>query len=246
MKTFLLIMLLFLTLPIGGIASVEIQHYICPGGHMCHDPFRPRDRLVLMPEAKLIRMEKEGEFRIYVENTFSSVLRDLRLVITSPAFDIETEPEAIDRLVPGERGFYLVKLKLREGFEPGDYPLRVSVAARSAELKPSIEMVEVVAEEVIIPEVIPEPPVQPDPETIIPEVEPEVKPPQPVVPPEEVLRQEHIVEPSVEERVEPQAEEAGEIVVRVEEFVLAERWYLYLIPILLLIGFLIWRKFRQR
>lgn len=182
---------------------IEIEHYVCPGGHLCHDPFRPPNRLVLMPEKKLIRMEKEGEFRIYVENTFSSVLRDLRLIITSPAFDIETVPSSIDKLVPGERNFYLVKLKLREGFKPGDYPLKISVGARSAELRPSIETVEVVTEEVI-----PEPP--------------------------------------VEERVKSQAEEAEEIVVRVEKFALAERWYIYLVPILILFGLLIWRKLKQR
>ncbi|MFH1939347.1 MAG: hypothetical protein ABIK21_04270 [bacterium] len=135
MKSLFLIVMLFLISSFGY-------------AHLCHDPFRPPDRLVLMPEKKLIRMEKEGEFRIYVENTFSSVLRDLRLIITSPAFDIETVPASIDMLVSGERSFYLVKLKLREGFKPGDYPLRISVEARSAELRASIEKMEVAIEEI--------------------------------------------------------------------------------------------------
>ena len=259
MKFLFLIAMLFLTDSFGH-AYVEIEHYICPHGHLCHDPFRPTDRLILMPERKLIRMEREGDFRIYVENAFSSVLRDLRLIITNPAFEIETVPESIAQLIPGEKTFYLVRLRLREGFEPGDYPLRISVTAKSAELIPSIEVVEVVAEEIIIPKpepevkppepVVPpkekviepeeitiEPPVQPVPEVIIPEPEPQ----EPVAPVEE-----KVLITEDEEVIEPQEKEVGEIVVRVEEFVLARRWYLYLIPILLLIGLLVWRRLRLR
>ncbi len=70
-------------------------------------------------------------------------------------------------------------------------------------LRPSIEIIEVVSGEVIIPE-----------------VELEVKPPEPVVPQEkEILRQEDIIEPVEEEMVEPQVEEAGEIVARVDSHI---------------------------
>lgn len=114
--------------------------------HMCHDPFRPEDHLVLMPEKDLIRIEEIGEFRMYAENTFRSTLQEVRLRVESPAFDIDIEPPLLERLVPGERAFFLVKLKLRKGFEPGDYPLRISVEAKSAEIKPSIERMEVVVD----------------------------------------------------------------------------------------------------
>jgi len=114
--------------------------------HMCHDPFRPQNHLVLMPEKDLIRIEEIGEFRMYVENTFRSALQEVRLRVESPAFDIDIEPPLLERLVPGERAFFLVKLKLRKGFEPGDYPLRISVGAKSAEIKPSIEKMEVVVD----------------------------------------------------------------------------------------------------
>jgi len=119
--------------------------------HMCHDPFRPQDHLVLVPEKDLITIGEAGEFRMYIENTFRSTLRKVKLHVKSPAFDIKIEPLLLERLVPGERTFFLVKLKLREGFEPGDYPLRISVGAKSAEIKPSIERMEVVVDRGVRP-----------------------------------------------------------------------------------------------
>lgn len=230
MKSLFLIGILFLLVSpaYGELIYPRIKVLIVPRCHMCHDPFIPRDHLVLVPEADLVRIEREGEFRIFIENTFRSPLQEVKLLVKSPAFDIWVKPPLLERLMPGERTFFFIRLKLREGFKPGDYPLRISVEARDAVLRPTIETMEVVAEEVIT-----EPPVQPVPlvppgvEAIIPEVEPEV-------------------EPLPQEMVEPQVEEAGEIVVRVEEFILAKRWYLYLIPILLLVGLLIWRKLRQK
>jgi hypothetical protein len=323
MNSLLLIVVLFLINSLGYT-------------HLCHDPFRPEDRLILIPEAKMIKMEKEGEFRIYVENTFSSVLQDLRLFVASPAFEIEISPTSIDRLVPGERSFYLVKLRLREGFKAGDYPLKISVAARSAELRPTIEKIGIAVDEKVppppvkpppggpAPEVkpkvepsapavpreeerkkVPPPSVEPPQEVITPEAEPEVEPPAPgvsreeerkeipppsVEPPQEVItpeaepkvkppapavsqeeEREKIPQPFVkphpevimpeaepkvkppapgvsqeEERVEPSVDEDGEIVVRVEKVALAKRAYIYIIPIFLLVGLLIWRKLRQR
>ena len=342
-------------------------------GHLCHDPFRPRDRLILIPERELLRMEREGEFRIYVENAFRSVLRDLRLIITSPAFEIETVPASIAQLVPGEQSFYLVRLKLREGFEPGDYPLKISVGAKSAELRPTIEKIAVVVDEEVpikallliaegfhdlgtfIPKsrlkeenikvtiggievgkyragygsihtleveiaardikieeynalVIPggkSPAILRESEEVLALVREAYRQgkiiaaichgPQVLISAgilrgkkatavggvknelleagaefvdAEVVRDGNIItsrlpadlpafcralisalkgiEPLQEEIVEPQVEEVGEIVVRVEEFVLAERWYIYLIPILLLTGLLVWRKLRQK
>ncbi len=109
---------------------------------------RGRDRLILTPERELIRIEREGDFRIYVRNTFPSALQDLKLMITNPAFEIEIAPAIITRLVPGERRFFLVKLRLREGFEEGDYPLRINVQAKGADLGPIIEAAGIIAEEV--------------------------------------------------------------------------------------------------
>ena len=109
---------------------------------------RDRDRLILTPERELIRIEREGDFRIYVRNTFPSALQDLKLIITNPAFEIEIAPAIITRLVPGERRFFLVKLRLREGFEEGDYPLRINVQAKGADLGPIIEAAGIIAEEV--------------------------------------------------------------------------------------------------
>ena len=75
-------------------------------GHMCHDPFRPRDHLVLVPDKDLIRIEKTGEFRMYIENTFSSILRQVELFVEGQAFNIDIEPLVLERLLPGERTFF--------------------------------------------------------------------------------------------------------------------------------------------
>lgn len=114
--------------------------------HLCHDPFRPSEHLILAPEKDRISIEEAGEFRIYVENTFTSVLRYLRLIVDSDAFDIEVQPSVLKDLVPGERTYFLVKLALREGFKPGNYPLKISVDAESAEITPSTEKIDVMTE----------------------------------------------------------------------------------------------------
>lgn len=258
MKSLLLIgtfLFLLIFSAYGELIVPEIKVLMLSRCHMCHDPFIPRNHLILVPEADLVRIEKEGEFRIYIENTFRTTLREVELFVKNPAFDIEIKPPLLKKLMPGERTFFLIKLNLREGFKPGDYPLRISAGAKSAVLRPSIETIEVVSEPPVQPipeavvseveyEVDPPKQVAPVPEVAVTEIEHEVNLPKPVVPPEkEILKQEVIVEP-LEEMVEPQAEVAGEIVVRVEEFI--PGWYLYLIPILLLIGLLLWRKRKHR
>lgn len=115
--------------------------------HLCHDPFKPVEHLVLVPEKDIISIEESGEFRIYVENTFRSTLEYLKLLIENDAFDVEIEPPILKNIVPGERTYFLIKLKLRQGFKPGNYPLKISVAAESAVITPSIEKINVVAEE---------------------------------------------------------------------------------------------------
>jgi len=138
----LFISMVFLT---GFILFFFLSNY--GFAHMCHDPFRPKEHLVLIPEKEMISVEESGEFRIYVENTFRSTLRELKLLIESKAFDVEIKPKVLEKLVPSERTFFLIKLKLREGFSTGNYPLKIAVDAKSAELRPSIEKIEIKAEE---------------------------------------------------------------------------------------------------
>lgn len=199
-------------------------------GHMCHDPFRPQEHLVLVPEKELIRLEETGEFRMYIENTFRSTLQEVRLFVESPAFDIKIEPPLIERLVPGERKFFLIKLKLREGFKPGDYSLRISADAKSAEIRPTIEKMDIVVDKIRE-------------EGVMPEVErlalPEKKPERPV---KEVKPHEEDVEP--QEEIEKAPQEVGEVVVKVEKLPFWKRAYFCIIFILLLLGILIWRKIK--
>ncbi len=243
----------------GEVITLRIKVLMLPRCHMCHDPFIPRDHLVLVPEDDLIRMERVGEFRIYTENTFRSPLQDVELLVESPAFDIEVKPRILKRLIPGERTFFLVKLKLKGGYKLGDYPLRIRVKAREAVLRPSIEKIGVVVSEevpqlpikplpkAITPEVVPEVkpreeipqlPVESVEEVITPEIEPEVKPQEEVIPLEKV--------PVPEDIVEPPVEEAGKIVVRVEEIPFWRRPYFYLVLLGILLGLILVRKLKRK
>ncbi len=209
--------------------------------HLCHDPFRPQEHLVLVPEKTLISIEGTGEFRIYIENTFGSILREIKLFVESPAFEIEIEPSILERLEPGERRFFLIKLKTKEGTRPKDYPLRISVDAKSAELRPSIEKIDVTVLEKVTEE--PKPPVEPSTPVGIEQKEilPPIEKPQPAV--EEIKPQERVVEPTQKE-IAPAPQEVGEVVVRVEKAPFWKKPYFYIILVLLLLGILIWRKVR--
>ncbi|MCS7151800.1 MAG: hypothetical protein NZ928_05400 [Endomicrobia bacterium] len=117
--------------------------------HLCHDPFRPTQHLVLVPEKELITIEETGSFRIYIENTFDTILYDVKLIVENPAFEIEIIPNTIQKLVPGERSFFVVELKLREGFLPDSYPLKINVEAKSSELTATVNKIDVVVEKKI-------------------------------------------------------------------------------------------------
>ncbi len=221
----------------------------CPAlAHLCHDPFRPREHLVISPEKELISIETEGVFRIYVENSFSTTLRDLRLIVKNPAFDIEVEPEVLGRLAPGERTSFSVRLRLQEGSKPGNYPLRIRVDARSAEIRPTIERMDITVKERVseiqpkiepeeYPKIHPEiqpPEVQPEIQSEIqppevqpegrPKIEPEAQPrvqpqPTPRIRPEDVVKEEIKIEPERAVEVETEEEEGEEIQEEVGEIV---------------------------
>jgi hypothetical protein len=218
---------------------------------------------VLVPEVELVRIEREGEFRIYVENTFHTILRDVRLRIRSPAFHIEVEPSSLRRLVPGERTFFVVRLTLKEGFEPGDYPLRIDVEARSAELRPTTERMEVIVErdDLLLPKEEVAPPLErPEPEEIPPieEEEPLLEEPveekkRPEAKDELSFQREELLQPirrplgeeapSLEGK-KPSEEEPKEVVVEVGRIPIWESPYFYGALILLLLAIIIWRKLR--
>lgn len=217
--------------------------------HLCHDPFRPQKHLVLVPEKEQISIEETGKFRIYLENTFDSTLNDVKLFVKSDVFDIEVEPSIIEKLVPGERTFFLVKLKLRKGFQPGNYSLKISVDARSAELRPSIQSMDIVVKKKIEPKEIKqeEPTVHiKEPTLPVEEVKSEKITPlikQPDITVKETRYPQKVVETITEEEKEyPQ--EVGEIVVKVEKIPFWQRTYFYIVLILVLVGILIWRKIK--
>ncbi len=199
--------------------------------HLCHDPFRPRKHLILSPETDSIKIERSGEFRIYIENTFQSILREVELLIENPAFDIKVIPPFIERLLPGERTFFLVKLKTKEDIQPQKYSLRISVRARSAELKPSIETLTVAVDEKI------------------PEREEELV--QLPAPPFEKLQPpkttpEDIGEVTFEELQPPKTipEDIGEVTVEIERIPFWKKPYFSMILIFLLLCIFLWRRIR--
>ncbi len=196
--------------------------------HLCHDPFRSTGHLLLVPEKDNISIEEKGEFRIFVENPFQSILKHLRLIVESEAFEVEVQPLVLKDLAPGEKTYFLVKLRLRRGFKPGNYPLRISISAKSAEITPSIERIDVVAEE----KSKEEPKKQPLPPPIESYQEPEK--------PQEETCQEKIIEELPDEI----PDETGEITIKVEKIPFYKKSYFYLFFILLLLGILIWRKIK--
>jgi len=227
------------------IITLFLHNYVF--SHLCHDPFRPQQHLVLVPEKEQISIEETGKFRMYVENTFRSTLNDVRLIVESDAFDVEVEPYRIEELTPGERSFFLVKLKLRKGFKAGSYPLKINVDARSAELTPSIQKMDVVVEkktelettQLEEPKVLIEKPtlqieeVKPK-EAVLPKIAlPEKKEPTKEVV-KEVELQQKVVEPK----------EVEEIVVKVEKIPFWKKTYFYIILVLVLVLIFIWRKIK--
>jgi hypothetical protein len=200
---------------------------------------------VVTPEKELITIEEIGEFRMYIENTFSSSLNGVELSVENEAFEIEIEPLVMKKLLPGERAFFLVKLKLKEGFERGDYSLKINVKAQSAELKPSRREIEVLVDKKVN-EVKSKKRVED--RKLKRKVLPQKKKISPLVkkPEEETPSIKIDEKPAQEERKEIKSsrEGIGKVVVRVEKIPFWKKTYFYIILILILVGILIWRKIK--
>ncbi|MDI6642111.1 MAG: hypothetical protein QME68_07375, partial [Elusimicrobiota bacterium] len=84
--------------------------------HMCHDPFRPGQHLVPVPEKEFIQLEEKVDFRIFVENTFSSKLEAVQLFVENPTFEIDINPPILKKLLPGEKTFFS-QIETSRGFQ---------------------------------------------------------------------------------------------------------------------------------
>lgn len=203
----LLPLLLFMTLPISSAKA-----------HLCDNIFREPDRLVIKPEKQMVRLEKTGELRIFMKNTYPAPLHNVRLIGESPAFDVEVEPAIIEVLNPDEKTHLLIKLVLKEGIKPGSYPLVIKVGAKQFEFRPAMQIDIQKEEEPKKTEEIMEKTVEPPTQPIKKVAAPEKLPPS-----------------------EP--EPVGEVMIRVERFAQA-KYYLWLLPILFFVIILIYRKFK--
>lgn len=209
--------------------------------HLCHDPFRPQEHLVLVPEKESIELEDKLDFRIFVENTFSSKLESVQLFIENPAFEIDIDPPILKKLLPGERTFFLVKLKLREGFNIGYYHLKISVGAKSAQLRPSLEKMSVAVTkkppELLPSEIKPETTIQP--ELLLQEPKPKILP--------EVPKEKKELERKEISPQEIKPEEIGEIEIPVEvkKIPFYKKSYFWAVLILPIVIIFIWRKLKR-
>lgn len=216
--------------------------------HLCHDPFRPTEHLVLVPDREIVKIEKSGEFRIYIENTFSCVLEKVKLLVESSAFDIEVKPQVLEKLSPGERSFFVVRLKLKQGIKPGNYPLEINVEAKSAELKPSIRKIDVSIQEVEKIDQDKEevkPLLTPPQQEILPQkTEPELPQPKEILQNKiypQLKKQENL---EVDKTTVPSAKEITQVLVKVEKIPFYQKPYFYVVLILVLLIILIWRKLK--
>jgi hypothetical protein len=91
------------------------------------------DNIVLIPEASQLKIiGRKGEFRTYIVNKSPRDLFDVKLQAVSPAFDTEVDPASLRRLVAGEREYYTVKLKLKDDWKSGKFPMDFKVTSRGA------------------------------------------------------------------------------------------------------------------
>lgn len=202
--------LFFMTLPISSTFA-----------HLCDDIFREPDRLVVKPERQIVRLEKTGSLGIYMKNTYPAPLHNVRLIGESSAFDVEVEPAIIEVLNPEEKMYLLIKLTLKEGIEPGSYPLVIKVGAKQFDFRQAMQ-IDIRKEEELkketeeIMEKVVEPPTQPIEKVVVPEKLPPTEP-----------------------------EPVGEVMIRVERFA-EQKYYFWLLPILFFVIILIYRKFKKR
>ncbi len=91
------------------------------------------DNIVLIPETSQLKIiGRKGEFRTYIVNKSPRDLFDVKLQAVSPAFDTEVDPASLRRLVAGEREYYTVKLKLKDDWKSGKFPMDFKVTSRGA------------------------------------------------------------------------------------------------------------------
>ncbi len=110
-------------------------------GHLCNNIYRTPDRLVVKPERARLLVDRTEQFRVFVKNNYPTKLDNVRLSarIAEPGFTVTVTPQAIARMLPGEKATFLVRVEVSPGAKGRKGKLEIGISANQVGFRPAGE-----------------------------------------------------------------------------------------------------------
>jgi hypothetical protein len=124
------------------VAVIAIMIVLCVSApflyaHICHSIFMTPGLLAVRPEKDVSTLSKSDEFKVYAQNNYIAPLTNIKLTAAAEDSDVDVKvtPEAITRLLPGERGEFTVNISVKDT-KQRNFPLKFNVTAKQLKMRP--------------------------------------------------------------------------------------------------------------
>jgi len=99
--------------------------------HFCNNVYKLPDRLIVKPEKPVTSVYKSEEVRVFVKNNYPKPLDNVSLSAKSDdeAVQTEVEPAKIDKMKPGDKVDFKIKIKVADGAPAKKHKLSIGISA---------------------------------------------------------------------------------------------------------------------
>lgn len=127
--------------------------------HVCDDVLE-FDPIEIRSEFESIKVKERGQFKVFLKNNYGASIHNVKIIIPENIFEINVTPTLIEKVRPGEKVDFLIKITIPENVKPGEYPLILKVWAQefevSREVNLKIQVERPIPEPEAVVEIIPE------------------------------------------------------------------------------------------
>jgi len=98
--------------------------------HLCNNIYRTPDRVIVKPEKQVTALDRDDEFRVFVQNNYPTLLHNIRLTATveGGGVAVTVTPQSVQELKAAERTAFTVRLTVQPGAARGRRQLQFGVS----------------------------------------------------------------------------------------------------------------------